>query len=80
MTAAYTGRDLSGQEVERIGVDVVQRWLAEGFAQMRCECGAVRLMSLAGPDGWPCVHPGEPALGLRPDQLLLDHEGVFDAD
>ena len=80
VTARYTGRDLSGQRVQRIGIDAVQRWLAGGFTQMRCECGAVRLTPLAGPDGWPCVHSGGPESSPQAEQILFDDEGVFDAD
>lgn len=53
-TALYTGRDLSGQEVARATARDVRIWESEGdLGPLACECGRVRLSTIAGPDGWP---------------------------
>ena len=51
-SALYTGRDLSGQKVERITVEDVRAW-PEDLGVLRCETGCTALSPIAGPDGWP---------------------------
>lgn len=60
-TAQTTGRDLSGQRLERATARDAQEWPASmaeyGMdpAPLSCECGRVTLTAsgLVGPDGWP---------------------------
>lgn len=56
-TALTTGRDLSGQAVERLDVAAVKEWLSYGYGPPSCECGRVTLSEAMGPDGWPAVKP-----------------------
>ena len=51
-SALYTGRDLSGQKVERITVDDVRTW-PDDLGALRCASGCTALTAVAGPDGWP---------------------------
>jgi hypothetical protein len=52
MSAKYTGRDISGQKILRVGVEVVKDFEADDIP-VRCSCGRVTLTSVAGADGWP---------------------------
>ena len=52
MSALYTGRDISGQRVERITVDDVLAW-PEDLGTLHCESNCTALAAVAGPDGWP---------------------------
>lgn len=52
-SALYTGRDLSGQKVERITVEECAMWQREIGVVMACECGGTELSQIAGADGWP---------------------------
>jgi hypothetical protein len=56
-SALYTGRDISGQKVERITIDDVQAW-PDDLGPMRCEMGCTTLLALVGPDGWPLAKGG----------------------
>jgi len=51
-SALYTGRDLSGQKVERISVAEVREW-PDDLGILRCADGCTALTAIAGPDGWP---------------------------
>lgn len=51
-SALYTGRDLSGQRVERITVEDVRAW-PDDLGVLRCESGCTALTAVAGADGWP---------------------------
>ena len=51
-SALYTGRDISGQKVERITVEDVRAWPAD-LGTLRCASGCTALTAVAGPDGWP---------------------------
>lgn len=54
MSALYTGRDISGQKVERLtSVDVA--WLVQEEIPASCERGCTTLSAIAGPDGWPAA-------------------------
>jgi hypothetical protein len=52
MSALHTGRDLSGQKVERITVEDVRTW-PEDRGTLHCEQNCTALSTVAGPDGWP---------------------------
>lgn len=54
-SALYTGRDLSGHRVTRATVAHVAEWQTYDLGPLRCECRAVTLSPIAGPDGWPAV-------------------------
>jgi len=56
-SALYTGRDLSGQAVERVTVDDVQAW-PQDLGPLVCESGCTTLSGLAGADGWPLPRGG----------------------
>jgi hypothetical protein len=59
MSALYTGRDISGQPVERVTVEDVAGWEAEGdLGSLGCESGCLVLSRIAGPDGWPLATKG----------------------
>lgn len=51
-SALYTGRDISGQKVERVSVEDVRAW-PDDLGVLRCESGCTALTAVAGPDGWP---------------------------
>ena len=51
-SALYTGRDISGQKVERISVEDVRAW-PDDLGVLRCELGCTALTAVAGADGWP---------------------------
>lgn len=51
-SALYTGRDISGQKVERITVEEVRDW-PEDLGTLHCESNCTVLSQIAGPDGWP---------------------------
>ena len=51
-SALYTGRDTSGQKVERITVEDVRAW-PDDLGALRCASGCTALTVVAGPDGWP---------------------------
>lgn len=51
-SALYTGRDLSGQRVERVTAADVCGWPDE-LGPLRCEAGCTQLTRVVGPDGWP---------------------------
>ncbi len=59
-SARYTGRDLSGQPVERVTLDDVRAW-PEDLGPMQCEMGCTTLTGIAGPDGWPIAKGGDDA-------------------
>ncbi|MFO0931131.1 MAG: hypothetical protein U1E39_00315 [Planctomycetota bacterium] len=52
MSALYTGRDISGQPVERVTVEDVRAW-PEDLGVLHCESNCTALSPIAGPDGWP---------------------------
>ena len=52
MSALYTGRDISGQKVERITVEDVRAW-PEDLGTLHCEGNCTALSPIVGPDGWP---------------------------
>jgi hypothetical protein len=54
-TALASGRDISGQRVERINVDATIEIAAAVGHAIGCECGLVRLRQIVGADGWPMV-------------------------
>lgn len=56
-SALYTGRDLSGQPVERITIDDVRAW-PEDLGALGCEMGCTTITAIAGPDGWPLPKGG----------------------
>jgi len=51
-SALYSGRDISGQKVERISVAEVRAWPTD-LGALRCSDGCTTLAALAGSDGWP---------------------------
>lgn len=51
-SALYTGRDLSGQRVERVTVADVRAW-PDDLGVLCCEARCTALSAVAGPDGWP---------------------------
>ena len=53
-SALYTGRDISGQQVERITVAEVRAW-PDDLGILRCASGCTALAAVADPDGWPIV-------------------------
>jgi hypothetical protein len=61
MSALYTGRDLSGQKVQRVDVRYVKEWArivaenSDGLLSgpLKCEGGCTTLSPIAGADGWP---------------------------
>ena len=53
VTAATSGRDLSGQRVVRATTDDVTEWGTYDLGALSCECGAVTLSPVAGSDGFP---------------------------
>lgn len=56
-SALYTGRDLSGQPVERVGCEDVAAWTPD-LGPMECEMGCTTLTALVGADGWPLPKGG----------------------
>ena len=56
-SALFTGRDISGQKVERITVEDVRAW-PKDLGVLRCEAGCAALAAVAGPDGWPLKRGG----------------------
>ena len=56
-SALYTGRDISGQAVERVTVDDVHAW-PEDLGPLACELGCTTLTCLASTDGWPLARGG----------------------
>ena len=56
-SALYTGRDLSGQPVERVTVEDVRAW-PEDLGPLACEMGCTTVTAVAGPDGWPLAKGG----------------------
>ena len=51
-SALYTGRDISGQKVERITVDDVRAW-PDDLGVLQCASGCTALTAVSGTDGWP---------------------------
>jgi hypothetical protein len=51
-SALYTGRDISGQKVERVTVEDVRAW-PDDLGVLRCASGCTALTAVEGPDGWP---------------------------
>jgi hypothetical protein len=51
-SARYTGRDISGQKVERVTVEGVRAW-PEDLGPLRCGALCLALSPIAGADGWP---------------------------
>ena len=51
-SALYTGRDISGQKVERITVEDVRAW-PDDLGVLQCAAGCTALTAVAAPDGWP---------------------------
>ena len=51
-SARYTGRDISGQKVERVTIEDVRAW-PDDLGVLQCEAGCTALTAVAGPDGWP---------------------------
>ena len=56
-SALYTGRDISGQPVDRVTIDDVHAW-PEDLGPLACEAGCTTITALAGPDGWPLPKGG----------------------
>jgi len=56
-SALYTGRDISGQPVERVTVVDVHTW-PEDLGPLACETGCTTVTQVAGPDGWPLAKGG----------------------
>ena len=54
MSAKYTGRDISGQKVERLNPDDVEYLKSKGISAA-CERGCTTLSTILGSDGWPMV-------------------------
>lgn len=54
-SALYTGRDISGQKVQRVNVDDATGWLQAMGRPISCEAGCLTLSTMCGPDGWPAV-------------------------
>lgn len=57
-SALYTGRDISGQAVERATLRDAVEWLSSLGSPLACEQGCTTLGLIAGPDGWPMPHRG----------------------
>ncbi len=57
MSALYTGRDISGQRVERVTLADVREWPAD-LGPLCCESRCTTLTAVAGPDGWPMPKGG----------------------
>lgn len=53
-SARYTGRDISGQKVERVSIEDVRAW-PDDLGALRCASGCTSLTAVAGPDGWPAA-------------------------
>src|SRR5262245_18577949 len=58
MSALYTGRDISGQRVERATVEDCRVWEREIGRALSCESRCTTLAPIAGPDGWPLANGG----------------------
>jgi len=56
-SALYTGRDISGQRVERVTLEDVRAW-PDDLGSLRCASGCTALSAIAGPDGWPLPKGG----------------------
>lgn len=56
-SALCTGRDLSGQPVERVTIDDVLAW-PNDLGSLACESGCTTLSAVAGPAGWPLEKGG----------------------
>ena len=56
-SALYTGRDISGQPVERVSLDDVRAW-PKDLGPLACESACTTLTAVAGPDGWPLAKGG----------------------
>ena len=55
-SALYTGRDISGQKVERVTVEDIHDWQRyDDLGPFTCDAGCTVLAPIAGPDGWPMV-------------------------
>jgi hypothetical protein len=52
-SALYTGRDISGQRVERATLDDAREWERALARPLACELGCTTLSTLSGADGWP---------------------------
>ena len=57
-SALYTGRDISGQPVERATLRDSVEWLSSLGSMLACERGCTVLGLIAGPHGWPNLHHG----------------------
>jgi hypothetical protein len=53
VTPLYSGRDLSGQRVERLDTSAVFELREATGKPVTCECRRVCLSEIAGQDGWP---------------------------
>ena len=58
MSALYTGRDISGQKVERATVADAGEWERAIRRPLACEKGCTTLSTIAGPNGWPAAKGG----------------------
>jgi len=54
-SALYTGRDISGQQVERLAVEDVAYFEDATRKPVTCEAGCTSVSRLSGSDGWPAV-------------------------
>ena len=52
-SARFTGRDISGQPVERATLADAAEWEREIGRPLDCEAGCTVLSTIAGPNGWP---------------------------
>ncbi len=57
-SALYTGRDISGQPVERVTIEDVREWQRTFRRDLACEMGCTTLAALVGSDGWPMAKGG----------------------
>ncbi len=57
-SALYTGRDISGQPIERASLRDSVDWLSSLGSLLACEQGCTVLGLIAGRDGWPMPHQG----------------------
>jgi hypothetical protein len=57
-SALYTGRDISGQPVERATLCDAVGWLSALGSPLACEQECTTLSTIAGPDGWPLAKGG----------------------
>jgi hypothetical protein len=53
MSALFTGRDISGQKVDRVTVEDVKAWPVDEMGPLGCERKCLSLSVIANADGWP---------------------------